>query len=52
VTGNKVVDGSWEYGPVDVSCDFIDAWSGNATVTYDWSTGQVTGQVRALDDCG
>jgi hypothetical protein len=51
VTGNKVVDGTWAYGPVDVACDRIGAWSGNATVRYDWSTGRVTGQVRALDDC-
>jgi hypothetical protein len=51
VTGNKVVDGAWEYGPVDVTCSNIGTWEGNATVTYDWARGQVTGQVRALDDC-
>jgi hypothetical protein len=51
VTGNKVVDGTWSYGPVDVSCDRIGDWSGNATVTYDWTTGRVTGQARPLDDC-
>jgi hypothetical protein len=51
VTGNKVVDRTWAYGPLDVSCERIGTWSGNATVTYDWASGQVTGQVRALDDC-
>jgi hypothetical protein len=51
VTGNKIVDGTWAYGPLDVSCARIGAWSGNATVTYDWSTGRITGQARALDDC-
>jgi hypothetical protein len=51
VTGNKIVDGTWEYGPVDLACDRIGTWSGNATVTYDWTSGQVTRQVRALDDC-
>jgi len=51
VTGNKIVDGSWEYGPVDLACERIGTWSGNATVTYDWSLGTITRQVRALNDC-
>jgi hypothetical protein len=51
VTGNKVVDGTWAYGPLDVTCSRIGTWSGNAVVAYDWATGQVTRQVRALDDC-
>lgn len=49
VTGNKIVDGSFGYGPVDVSCDKILAWSGNAVVTYDWETGNIISEVRSLD---
>jgi hypothetical protein len=51
VTGNKIVDRSWAYGPVDLTCSNIGTWAGNATVTYDWSRGRITSQVRALDDC-
>lgn len=51
VTGNKIVDGTWEYAPLDVTCSKIGDWSGNATVTYDWTTGKVLSQVRALNDC-
>jgi hypothetical protein len=51
VTGNKVVNGTYAYGPVDVTCSRIGTWERNATVTYDWTRGQITGQVRALDDC-
>jgi hypothetical protein len=51
VTGNKIVDGSWVYGPVDLACERIGTWSGNATVAYDWSQGKITRQVRPLDDC-
>jgi len=51
VTGNKVVNNSWGYGPVDVTCDKIKSWSGNAVVSFDWTTGVIT-QVRALTDCG
>lgn len=49
VTGNKIVDGSWAYGPVDVTCSKILDWSGNAVVEYDWNTGEITKQVRSLD---
>jgi hypothetical protein len=52
ITGNKVVNNTWEYGPVDVSCDKIKTWSGNAVITYDWNTGSILSQVRALTDCG
>jgi hypothetical protein len=52
VTGNKVVNNSWTYGPVDVTCDKIKSWSGNAVVAYDWTAGTITSQVRALTDCG
>lgn len=51
VTGNKIVDGTWDYGPVDVTCSSIGTWAGNATVTYDWGRGRIIGQVRALNDC-
>jgi hypothetical protein len=51
VTGNKVVDGTWAYGPIDVTCSSIGTWAGNATVTYDWGRGQIIDQVRSLQDC-
>jgi hypothetical protein len=51
VTGNKIVQGSFGYGPLEVSCSRIEQWKGNATVTYDWATGKVTGQVKTLDEC-
>lgn len=52
VTGNKVVNNTWEYGPLDVTCDKIKSWSGNAVITYDWAAGSILSQVRALTDCG
>jgi hypothetical protein len=51
VTGNKVVQGSFGYGPVELSCGKIGTFSGNATVTYDWASGKVTGQVKAINEC-
>jgi hypothetical protein len=51
VTGNKIVNNTWAYGPVDMTCSRIGNWSGNAVVTYDFATGTVLSQVRALDDC-
>lgn len=51
VTGNKVVDRTWGYGPLDVDCSRIGTWGGNATVTFDWATGQILSQVRPLTDC-
>ncbi|MFC4069673.1 hypothetical protein [Actinoplanes subglobosus] len=51
VTGNKIVQGSFGYGPVELSCGLIDNFSGNATVTYDWSSGKVTGQVKTINEC-
>ncbi|RSM73229.1 hypothetical protein DMB66_04200 [Actinoplanes sp. ATCC 53533] len=51
VTGNKIVQGSFGYGPLEVTCSLIAQWKGNATVTYDWATGKVTGQVKAFDSC-
>jgi Right handed beta helix region len=34
VRNNRVVDGSWQYGPVYSDCDTIE-WSGNTVVTID-----------------
>jgi hypothetical protein len=51
VTGNKIVDNTWGYGPLDVTCNTIGSWSGNAVVNFDWNTGQIVSQVRALNDC-
>lgn len=51
VTGNKVVDRSWYFGPTDVTCSKIGTWSGNAVVTFDYATGRVLSQVRPLTDC-
>jgi hypothetical protein len=49
VTGNKIVDGSWEYDPVLSNCSVI-AWSGNTVVTLD-AAGQPAATVRAVA-CG
>jgi hypothetical protein len=51
VTGNKIVNNSWVYGPVDVACNAIGNWSGNAVVNYNFDTGTITSQVRPLNDC-
>ncbi|MDM4718581.1 hypothetical protein QTQ03_02820 [Micromonospora sp. WMMA1363] len=51
ITGNKIVHDSYGYGPIDVDCRKIGTWSGNATVTYDWATGRVLGEVTALNRC-
>jgi parallel beta-helix repeat protein len=51
VTGNKVVNNTWGYGPLDVECSIIGTWSGNATITFDWSTGTILSQVQALNNC-
>jgi hypothetical protein len=51
VTGNKVVAGSFGYGPMEVSCGLIDNFSGNATVKYDWSTGRITETVKSINEC-
>ena len=48
VTGNKIVQGRYAFGPIDVVCGTIGAWSGNATVTYDFATGTITSQVQPL----
>jgi uncharacterized membrane protein YgcG len=51
VTGNKVVNNSWGYGPLDVQCSIIGTWNNNATVNFDWTAGTITSQVQALNDC-
>lgn len=51
VTGNKIVNNTWEYQPVDVACGSIGSWSDNATVNYDWNAGIILSQVKALNDC-
>lgn len=52
VTGNKIVDGEWGYGPLDVDCNLIGRWQGNAVVTVDWTQGRVVNEVRPLTLCG
>jgi hypothetical protein len=52
VTGNKIVQGTPGYGPVEVACDKIAKWSGNALVAYDWASGRVTKEVKPIKDCG
>lgn len=49
VSGNKIVAGTYAYGPVDVECSAIGDWTGNAVVTYDWTTGNIISQVNSLD---
>jgi hypothetical protein len=51
VTGNKVVNNTWGYNPIDVTCSRVGTWSGNAVVTFDFNTGTILSQVRALNDC-
>lgn len=46
VKDNRVVNGSWQYGPVSSSCSQID-WTGNTLVNID-SSYRVTNTVRAL----
>ena len=50
-TGNKVVNNTWAYGPLDVTCSKIQSFSGNAVVTFDFTTGSILSQVRTLNDC-
>jgi hypothetical protein len=52
VTGNKIVEGSPVYGPVEVDCAKVGDWAGNAVVTYDWERGTIVKEKRKLDDCG
>lgn len=52
VAGNKIVEGSAYYGPVEVDCGKIRGWTDNAIVTFDWSTGKIIKEVKKLNDCG
>jgi hypothetical protein len=49
VSGNKIVDGSWEYQPSNSNCGAI-TWTGNTAVTLD-AAGQPATTVRAVA-CG
>jgi hypothetical protein len=51
VTGNKIVEGTAAYGPADVSCGGIEKWTGNAVVTYDWTSGTIRREVGQIRDC-
>src|SRR5215210_2723948 len=51
VSGNRIVDRTWGFGPVLVDdCGTIADWSDNRVVTVD-AAYRVTSTVRALDDC-
>lgn len=52
VTGNKIVDGTAVYGPIEVDCAKIGSWNGNAVVNYDWIRGTITKEIRKLGECG
>lgn len=52
VTGNKIVQGTPVYGPLDVDCSKIGDWSGNAMVDYNWNSGSVTKETKKLTNCG
>ena len=49
VTGNRVVNGTWTYGPaqIDAPCGEIDQWSDNTAVTINSSYG-ITGTVGPI----
>jgi hypothetical protein len=51
VSGNRIVDRTWGFGPVLVDdCGTVADWSDNRVVTID-AAYRVTSTVRALDDC-
>jgi hypothetical protein len=52
VSGNKIVDGSWIFGPVetDTTCERIAWGAGNATVTVD-GTNRITATVKTFTTC-
>jgi hypothetical protein len=51
VSGNKVVENSMAYGPVEVDCGKIGAWSDNAVVTFDWDSGTIIKEKKKISDC-
>jgi hypothetical protein len=51
VTGNRIADDSWGFGPVTVaSCSRVAEWADNTVVRIDADYG-VTSTVRRLDSC-
>jgi hypothetical protein len=49
VTGNRIVDGVWDYGPVLVdSCSIVDVWRDNWVIRLE--SGHVT-LLRLLTNC-
>jgi hypothetical protein len=51
ITGNRIVNNSWGYGPVSVDdCKTVHDWSDNTVVTID-SNYQPTSTVRQLTTC-
>jgi hypothetical protein len=51
VAGNRIVDGTWGFGPVVVDdCRTVADWSGNSVVTID-SDYRITSTVRPLNTC-
>lgn len=50
-TGNRVVENSWDYGPVSSSCGAISPWSDNMIVTID-SSYNVTSTKSVLNCSG
>jgi hypothetical protein len=50
VSGNRIVDGSWGYGPVEVWCNHVTRWADNTIVNIDASY-RVTRTVRTLTNC-
>jgi pectate lyase len=51
VSGNRIVNDSWGYGPVYVGqCSVVQDWSQNSVVTVDASY-RVTSTVRPLNSC-
>ncbi len=49
ISGNKIVDGTWAYGPLDITCSKIATFEGNAVVRYDFAAGEILSEVRSLD---
>jgi hypothetical protein len=49
-TGNRIVDGSWQYGPVYSACASVNPWSDNTLVRID-DAYRITGTIGLLR-CG
>jgi hypothetical protein len=48
MTGNHVVNNTWEYQPYGVYCPFVQTWAQNDVVTYDFSSGKIVSTVRSV----